>query len=98
MREQRIGDAIAKGKIPPSLRSWAISYHNQDSEGFEQFLQGQPTLTPVVTPSCHASSSHQSALSEADLSICRQLNLDHQRFATARARFKDSDSSDSSTL
>ena len=100
MREQRISEAIATGKIPPSLRSWAISYHNQDSEGFEQFLQGQPslTLTSSVTPSSCASSSHQSALSEADLSICRQLNLDHQRFATARARFKDSDSSDSSTL
>lgn len=87
-----IGEAIKAGRLAPSLREWAISYHNRDAEGFNSFLKAHPPLLQKFSSvSSDFPSSHgANALSRAEQSICAQLKLDSERFLQAKGRLQSS--------
>lgn len=73
-----VAKAITSGKLPPSMRDWAVSLCSQSIEQFEEFVEKMPQIVNVAddcSPSIHSGGRFKksSALSEDQLAICKTL-------------------------
>lgn len=83
--------AIAAGKVTPAQKDWAVQYASQDRAGFEAFVAAAPVLIPKGGTGTVqlAAATGKHGLTDEQLQICSQLNLDPQAYAKTLAEEKE---------
>lgn len=83
--ETDVAQAIADGKIMPSLKDWAIDLHKSNIAAFNAFLEKSPVLTAsqrtaIVAPPA----TGEASLDDADLLVMSQMGLSREDMLKAK--------------
>jgi len=81
--------AVAEGKIPPALKSWATDYANRDLAAFSAYVAAAPKVVApggVDTAKGEPPASDNKTLTETDLAVCSAMGLKPEAFAANRAQ------------
>lgn len=79
LRTAAVDAAIQDGKITPAQREWAFAYHAKDEAGFASFVAAAPKVVGRGAEA-HTSGSGKRALTDAEKSVCAQLNITEEDF------------------
>ena len=84
--EQAVAAAIAGGKLAPAQKDWALDYAARNPDGFKKFMEVQPVIIKDarIAPNGIPPSVDETALSDAEKSVCAQLNLKPEDFIAQR--------------
>ncbi|MCR9073910.1 MAG: phage protease [Alphaproteobacteria bacterium] len=87
-----VNAAINAGKITPAQKEWAILYASQDAAGFEAFVAAAPVLIPKggsTTVQLASAVTGKHGLTDEQLQVCAQMNLDPEVYAKTLAEEKE---------
>lgn len=68
--------AIAKGKITPDQKEWAMAYAMQDLAGFNTFVAKAPQVIPVDKLPGHTQEADKTAQESATMQVASMMGLD----------------------
>lgn len=75
-----VNAAVTACKIAPAQREWAIDYAQRDAEGFAKFVEAAPKLI-AAKATAPPGADGAPALTEQQLAICKQLDIDPAKYA-----------------
>ncbi|MBY0429676.1 MAG: phage protease, partial [Rhodospirillales bacterium] len=79
-----VDDAIAKGKLLPSLRDWGLTLFKADAGQFSAFVDKAPSLTVTQLGNKRVAAGGEDGLSEADELAITMMGLDRAEFIKTR--------------
>lgn len=79
-----VDDAIAKGKLLPSLRDWGLTLFKADAGQFSAFVDKAPSLTVTQLGNKRVTAGSEDGLSEADELAITMMGLDRAEFIKTR--------------
>jgi phage I-like protein len=79
-----VDDAIAKGKLLPSLRDWGLTLFKADAGQFSAFVDKAPSLTVTQLGNKRVAAGSEDGLSEADELAITMMGLDRAEFIKTR--------------
>jgi phage I-like protein len=74
-----VEQAIKDGRLLPAQKEWALNYAQRDLEGFRKYVGDTPPMLREVKQPTGEVGTH--GLTEAQLAICSQMNLDPKAYA-----------------
>ena len=78
--DRKAGDAVAvamaKGKVTPDQKDWALEYAKKDLEGFEVYAAKAPVVVPVEALPGKTERAKDGELSDADLAVAKMMDVD----------------------
>jgi phage I-like protein len=83
--ELAVSQAIAQGKLPPSLRDWGLALCRSNRAAFDQFIGGMPAafapLGTALLPKRAPAGEGRNGLTESQLAICSALGVSPEDYA-----------------
>lgn len=71
-----VSAAIAKGKVIPAQKDWALDYATKDPDGFAQYVAKAPQAVPVDKLPGKTEIVQTGELTQTDLAVAGQMDLD----------------------
>lgn len=65
--------AMAKGKVTPDQKDWALDYAKTNLKGFETYVSKAPTVVPVEDLPGQTKKANAGDLTEADLAVAKMM-------------------------
>lgn len=86
-----VDDAIAKGKVTPAGRDWALGYAKNDPEGFAKFVGVTPEIVAggavLTEEQRRAAAIASDTLTDEEKAICAQAGITPENFLKSRKEF-----------
>lgn len=73
---EAVAAAIAKGKVIPAQKEWALDYATKDPDGFGLYVAKAPQAIPVGKLPGKTETAQTGELTETDLAVAGQMDLD----------------------